>query len=385
MGLGVHMAEVQAGPEGRLGPVRDGDAAVEVGRFLDLCRLEGEQPAWVDPIRSAQRHLYDQMDGRAWVIEVDMAGMCRRRMAILKDGFLMRSLEPGDVVDVRINGEPETVAGFLLGHMSVDDAIIDGVLVPSPTVKLGRVRRVSAIVSAQLRELVNDPAATPTGDDSVAVEAGIASTTTEDLVADGVRGRRGELVRRLIQLLDQDWLDEVAGPLIHSLGGALICDGYYDPSDYDPFPVAFAMRLWHLVGGTDDNAVDEPFIVRAVRDEAERVLCRARNPSEWDERRRDREAYLVDLARGLVTLLEGMATFQGVDVPPEGQPGRVEALLSVIDRLAPDIDRRGEYEARETRWREQRELLLSDAIIDDWVHKRDRRGVSSLSLLSFFD
>jgi hypothetical protein len=349
------------------------NAVGEVRSFLDLCLSGIEPPPWAEAIRGARRELAHLVDGAGWVLDFEMLGMCRRRVAILRDGYFMSGLGPGDPIDVSVRGEPERVARFLLGHTSLDDAIIDGLLVTSPTAKLGRVRQLAGTIVGQLRQLVDDQAAVPTDEATSRDEVGIAWTTPEDLAADGVRGQRGELVRRLMQLLDQEWLDDVEAALIHALGGALICHGYYDPSDYSPFPVSFAMRLWHLVGTFDDNAVDESFIVRAVRDEAERILCRAPNPTLWDERRRVREDLLVDLARGRVTLLEGMATFHGVGVPPEGDPGRVEALLTVIDRLAPDIDRRAEHEGRATRWREQRELLLSDAVINDWVQQRDRR------------
>jgi hypothetical protein len=144
---------------GKAGP---GSAPEAVERLLHRWQERSEGlPAWLLALRRGQADFAVATKGRPWTIEVRLDGDTPWRVGITAEGEIVCPLplpRPDERPDVRIQGDSCSVARFMLGQRTLEEAMIDGlVVVPSSSTPLDGLERLRRLVAIQFNKLVAGP------------------------------------------------------------------------------------------------------------------------------------------------------------------------------------------------------------------------------------
>jgi hypothetical protein len=129
----------------------------EAARLLELCE-QADPNIWLDVLRAARDELAMAIRGEPFIIEVNARRRCHIRFGITPLGRVLCPLSGNDPTDLHIEGPPEAVAGFVLGHSSLTDALADELLTIRSGVATSRLDELHNVVAARLRTLLTDRA-----------------------------------------------------------------------------------------------------------------------------------------------------------------------------------------------------------------------------------
>lgn len=140
---------------------QESDAREALARLMvEQCAAPLGSAQWLDDFRARASEIATASPGRPLTIEVALSGRRPFRIGVLTDGHLVCPMGHGGPVDARLQGDPESIARFILGEGSLYEAQRNGILsLPRPDSStrraIGRLRRVAA---EHLGEILKRPA-----------------------------------------------------------------------------------------------------------------------------------------------------------------------------------------------------------------------------------
>lgn len=124
-------------------------------RLMRLCASTEPALIWLAALREARDDLAIATHGEPLVIQVVMWQQCRVRLGITATGAVLHPCEGNEAADLRVEGEPEEVAAFLLGQFSLADAQERGLVTIRPGLVETRLDRLRGVVADKLRSVLD--------------------------------------------------------------------------------------------------------------------------------------------------------------------------------------------------------------------------------------
>lgn len=214
---------------------------------------------------------------------------------------------------------------------------------------------------------------------------------------DGLEGRQGELLDRLIELLNSDALDEgqwfnVSFSVTYFVGGRALRDVVPDTGPPVPGSLGEMERQKHAVvsreryfelirerlGALVRDGLEEAFLVRSVRDAVRQMLESMADVGAGDRKREEMRTLMerqaedpAAIAAFRASLAEGDPSAELLSDEEVAARLRNMARLPVLRPTSPDeaVQRWAEL----THWDQQAASLLPDAVFAEW---RQRRSIT---------
>ncbi|MDQ1439276.1 MAG: hypothetical protein QOK43_2905 [Acidimicrobiaceae bacterium] len=130
-------------------------SSMDANQLVKLCTSRVAQSAFLALVHKHQDDLAAATGGQPYVIEVQVKGLRRVRLAVLATGHVVCPFGGRrDPTDACIVGIAEDVTDFLLGKAPLIEAQLAGVLViPSPDTPTDPLARLRLVISGHLREV----------------------------------------------------------------------------------------------------------------------------------------------------------------------------------------------------------------------------------------
>lgn len=191
---------------------------------------------------------------------------------------------------------------------------------------------------------------------------------------DDLEGRAGEIVERFMQLLDQSPLEDPHWWFNYgALSGAMVSFWGFNSAE-DSLPQTALDGLRHRLLDLT-NEVDEGFLIRALVRELDDWTVGHADTGKADEQSAGLRAHLMRVRDDLMERerMREKALEDGEDLTDEEVVERIEGMLNQPFLQPTTAEAAADKWALLEKWREQRDLYLSEEIFEQWNRLRLRR------------